>query len=88
MSMHNLHTYKHMFQTHVSNQFQLLWQRVAWLAESNTVWVSFSLIRKKIGATRGVTVSTSAFLACHQCCCSGSSLTWGLNLWDLVRVTF
>ena len=26
------------------------------------------------GATRGVTVSTSAFLACHQCYCAGSSL--------------
>ena len=32
------------------------------------------------GATRGVTVSMSAFLACHQCYCAGSSLTWGLNL--------
>ena len=31
-------------------------------------------------ATRGVTVSTSAFLACHQCYCAGSSLAWGLNL--------
>ena len=30
------------------------------------------------GATRGVTVSMSAFLACHQC--AGSSLAWGLNL--------
>ena len=32
------------------------------------------------GGTRGVTVSTSAFLACHQCYCAGSSLAWGLNL--------
>ena len=32
------------------------------------------------GATRGVTVSMSAFLACHQCYCAGSSLAWGLNL--------
>ena len=32
------------------------------------------------GATRGVTVSMSAFLACHQCYCVGSSLAWGLNL--------
>ena len=32
----------------------------------------------------GVTVSTFAFLACHQCYCTGSSLTWGLNLWALV----
>ena len=31
-------------------------------------------------ATRGVTVSMSAFLACHQCYCAGSSLAWGLNL--------
>ena len=28
----------------------------------------------------GVTVSASAFLACNQCYCSGSSLAWGLNL--------
>ena len=27
-----------------------------------------------IGATRGVIVSTSAFLAGHQCYCAGSSL--------------
>ena len=33
-----------------------------------------------IWATRGVTVSMSAFLACHQCCCAGSSLAWGLKL--------
>ena len=32
------------------------------------------------GATRGVTVSMSAFLAYHQCYCAGSSLAWGLNL--------
>ena len=32
------------------------------------------------GATCGVTVSLSAFLACHQCYCAGSSLVWGLNL--------
>ena len=30
-----------------------------------------------IGATRGVTVSMSAFIACYQCCCAGSSLAWG-----------
>ena len=36
------------------------------------------------GPTRGVTVSTSAFLACHQCCCAGSSFAWGLNLRALV----
>ena len=26
-----------------------------------------------------VTVSMSAFLACHQCYCAGSSLAWGLS---------
>ena len=30
--------------------------------------------------TRGVTVSMSAFLACHRCYCAGSSLAWGLHL--------
>ena len=40
------------------------------------------------GATRGVTVSTSALLACHQCFCAGSSLAWGLNLRALVRRHF
>ena len=34
--------------------------------------------------TRGVTVSTSAFLACHECYRAGSSLAWGLNLRALV----
>ena len=33
-----------------------------------------------LGVTRGVTVSMSAFLACHQCYCVCSSLAWGLNL--------
>ena len=32
------------------------------------------------GATRGVTVSMSVFLTCHQCYCAGSSLAWGFNL--------
>ena len=41
-------------------------------------------LSEQIGATRGVTVSTSAFLACHQCYCAGSSLAWGLNLRALV----
>ena len=36
------------------------------------------------GATRGVMVSMSAFLACRQCCCAGSSLAWGLNLQAVV----
>ena len=37
-----------------------------------------------LGATSGVTVSMSAFLACHQCYCAGSSLAWGLNLQAVV----
>ena len=37
-----------------------------------------------LGATCGATVSMSAFLACHQCYCAGSSLAWGLNLWAIV----
>ena len=37
-----------------------------------------------VGATHGVMVSTSAFLACHQCYCPGSSLAWGLNVRALV----
>ena len=36
------------------------------------------------GATHGVTVSMSAFLACHQCYCAGLSLAWGLNLRPVV----
>ena len=36
------------------------------------------------GAMRGETVSTSAFLAWHQCYCVGSSLARGLNLQALV----
>ena len=36
------------------------------------------------GATRDVTVSTPAFLACHQRYCAGSSLAWGLNFRALV----
>ena len=34
--------------------------------------------------SRGVMVSMSAFLACHQCYCAGSSLAWGLNFWAVV----
>ena len=36
------------------------------------------------GATLGVTVSMSAFLACHQCYWTGSSLAWSLNLQAVV----
>ena len=41
-----------------------------------------------MGTTRGVTVSMSAFLACHQCYCAGSSLAWGLNLRAVVYGIF
>ena len=40
------------------------------------------------GSTRGVMVSTSAFLACHQCYSAGSSLVWGLNFRALVCCIF
>ena len=40
---------------------------------SYSTWTMF-------GMFCGVTVSMSAFLACHQCYCTGSSLAWGLNL--------
>ena len=40
------------------------------------------------GATGGVTVSMSTFLACHQCYCAGSSLAWGLNLRAVVHGIF
>ena len=40
--------------------------------------------------TRGVTVSMSAFLACHQCYCAGLSLTLGLessgfSMWHFLK---
>ena len=43
---------------------------------------SFSL--HTFGATCGVMVSTSAFLASHHCESAGSSLSWGLNFRALV----
>ena len=39
-------------------------------------------------ATRGVKVSMSAFLACHQCYCADTSLAWGLNLRAVVSGIF
>ena len=36
------------------------------------------------GATRGVMVIMSAFLACHQYFSAGSSLAWGLNFRALI----
>ena len=50
-----------------------------------TTCLRYYLLRSTVpvvsfGATRGVTVSISAFLASHQCYCAGSSLAWGLNL--------
>ena len=41
-------------------------------------------VYNSLGATRGVMDSMSAFLACHQCYCAGSSPVWGLNLRALV----
>ena len=41
---------------------------------------------RRPGATRGVTVSMSAFLACHQCYCACSSLVWGLKRLNLRAV--
>ena len=40
----------------------------------HTIYTSYK------GATHGVTVSMSAFLACHQFYCADSSFAWGLNL--------
>ena len=48
--------------------------------DQQLVHMSFPAIVTVIGEIRGVTVSMSAFLACHQCYCAGSSLAWGLNL--------
>ena len=45
---------------------------------AGTGWPGVSILTPV--ATRGVTVSMSAFLACHQFYCTGSSLAWGLNL--------
>ena len=49
---------------------------------------SSSGVKGVVGATRGVTVGTSAFLAWHQCYFAGSSHAWGLNLRALVCVIF
>ena len=43
------------------------------------------------GATRGATVSMSAFLACHQCYCAGSSLALelessGCRMWHILKL--
>ena len=54
-----------------SSTFHFLFKAVSFLPKM-AIW--------RYWATRGVTVSMSAFLACHQCCCAGSSLAWGLNL--------
>ena len=43
---------------------------------------------RTLWATHGVTVSMSAFLACHQCYCAGSSLAWGLNFRAVVSGIF
>ena len=48
--------------------------------EKNIQTTEMRCFRRLLGEMRGVTVSMSAFLACHQCYCAGSSLAWGLNL--------
>ena len=46
----------------------------------------------RVPPTRGVTVSMSAFLACHQCYCTGSSLTHlglessGCSMWHFLKL--
>ena len=43
----------------------------------------------KYMATRGVTVSMSAFLACHQCYCAGSRLgleSSGCSMWHFLKL--
>ena len=52
---------------------------ICFVLRSNVLWS---------GTTRGVTVNTSVFIACHQCCCAGLSLAWGSNLRADVHVTF
>ena len=47
-----------------------------------------ALMDDAFGATRGVMVSTPAFLACYQCCSAGSSLGRGLNFRASVRDNF
>ena len=49
-----------------------------WVGSSH--WPIFQSQWYNSAKTHGVTVSMSAFLACHQCYCVGSSLAWGLNL--------
>ena len=49
------------------------------------------IICLKLEATRGVMVSTSAFIACHQCYSAGPSLGWdlkfsGLSLWHILKL--
>ena len=46
------------------------------------IYIGFSYLlkRDRFGAMRTLTVSTSVFLACHQCYCAGLSFAWGLNL--------
>ena len=56
-------------------------------AQTASLWLfgSEGCGASQFGATRGVTVSISAFLACHQCYCAGSSLAWGLTLGAVAR---
>ena len=56
-------------------------QKIMVQSRMSDVWETVALFN---GATPGVTVSMSAFLACHQCYCASLSLAWGLNLRALV----
>ena len=71
VSEHNSHVLE------LCGPFSLYWSLSSlW----NTTQKGVTIPTFDVGATRGVKVSVSAFLACHQCYCAGSSLAWGLNL--------
>ena len=72
-----------MLYTQPEQHSSALWQ-CAWAAACCGLWDQAEVHLWKRRVTCGVTVSTSIFLACHQCYCVGSSLTWGLNLRALV----
>ena len=60
---------------------RMTWIMLLHLHNDNYVCITVcTMWQDLVGAMRGVTVSMSAFLACHQCYCMGSSLAWGLNL--------
>ena len=80
---------------HFQSLFFFLGERLGCYVHVFNPCSSFSLFslnsrrrRTEQYATRGVMVSTSAFLACHQCKSAGSSLAWGLNFRTLVYGIF